>query len=133
MARPAEDWTLLPFERTLLHLYRRCGIRVDELASALSVERMRLELELGRLERRVLDTIALRLLVHERQGCEALDLTPELGLVDMFELVWGHAGTCPECSARVAERAAATDMLGHPAAEVVIVGAPPRPFDAEPF
>ena len=38
VARPAEDWGLLPFERTLLHLRRRSRIGLDELAAALSVD-----------------------------------------------------------------------------------------------
>ena len=61
--RPAEGLELLPNERTLLHLHRRCGIGVDELAEALSDERDRLAVRLARLERRFLDFIAVRVLV----------------------------------------------------------------------
>jgi len=120
--RPAEGLELLPYERTLLHLYRRCGIGADELAAALSDEPERLAVRLAQLDRRFLDYLAVSILVDERDlRCAAYNaiVAANEDRLEIRSFTRGHAHSCPDCHELIRARAETTDMLGRPTAIAV--------------
>ena len=115
--RTAEGLELLPNERTLLHLHRRCGIGVDELAEALSDQPHRLAVRLARLERRFLDFLAVRVLVVDGDShCAAFNaiVAANRDRLEIRAFARGHAHSCPDCRELITSRAETTDMLGRP-------------------
>jgi len=118
LAVATDDCPLLAYERTILHLHRRAGIAVDALAAALSIDRMRLWMELVRLERRFFDMVALRVLVAEADSpCGMFSLhSAESDPRFALERAREHARTCLECRSWIEARCRTTDALGRAAA-----------------
>ena len=115
--RPADGFELLPYERTLLHLYRRCGFGADELAASLSDEPERLAVLLAQLDRRFLDYLAVTVLVADGDShCAAYNAIVEANhdRLEIGSFTRGHAHSCPDCRELIRARAETTDMLGRP-------------------